>query len=91
MTVTVEDAKVQLGDLIAKAMQGEPVIITKNEMPVAQLVPASEPKPKPQFGNCRDMLKILVEDDEHLKDFEEYMPIVNADSAFDAYGMQRLS
>ena len=27
----------------------------------------------PQFGNCRGMLTVIAEDDEHLKDFEEYM------------------
>lgn len=27
----------------------------------------------PQFGNCRGMLTVVTEDDEHLKDFDEYM------------------
>jgi hypothetical protein len=29
--------------------------------------------PLPVYGSCKGMLKVLVEDDEHLKDFEEYM------------------
>ena len=28
---------------------------------------------RPQFGSCRGMLKLIAEDDEHLKDFDEYM------------------
>ena len=28
---------------------------------------------RPQFGSCRGMLKVVAEDDEHLKDFDEYM------------------
>src|SRR5258708_868272 len=28
---------------------------------------------RPQFGSCRGMLKVIAEDDEHLKDFDEYM------------------
>jgi hypothetical protein len=32
----------------------------------------SEPA-RPVFGSCRGMLTIVSEDDEHLKDFEEYM------------------
>ena len=27
----------------------------------------------PVFGSCRGMLSIIADDDEHLKDFEEYM------------------
>ena len=39
----------------------------------------SQPRPPigkrgPQFGNCRGMLTIVEEDDEHLKDFQDYMP-----------------
>ncbi len=74
MTVTIEDAKSQLGELIAKVATGETVVITANEKPVAQLVPPVPAKPKPQFGSCKGMMTILAEDDEHLKDFEEYMP-----------------
>ena len=34
----------------------------------------SESKPaRPVFGSCQGMLTIVSEDDEHLKDFEEYM------------------
>jgi hypothetical protein len=32
----------------------------------------SEPA-RPVFGSCQGMLNIVSEDDEHLKDFEEYM------------------
>ena len=74
MTVTLEEAKIRLGDLIAKVATGESVVITDHEKPVAQLVPPAPAKPQPQFGSCRGMLTIVAEDDEHLKDFEEYMP-----------------
>ncbi len=30
--------------------------------------------PAPVFGSCQGMLTIMSEDDEHLKDFEDYMP-----------------
>ena len=39
---------------------------------VVAIAPA-EPKPKPQFGRSKGMLTILAEDDEHLKDFADYM------------------
>lgn len=74
MTVTLEQAKTQLGDLIARAAAGESVVITDHDKPVAQLVPPAPDKPRPQYGRGKGMLTILAEDDEHLKDFEEYMP-----------------
>jgi prevent-host-death family protein len=74
MTVTLEEAKMQLGDLIAKAAAGEFVVITEHDKPVAQLVPPVPDKPRPQYGSCKGKLIILAEDDEHLKDFEDYMP-----------------
>jgi prevent-host-death family protein len=74
MTVTIEEAKKNLDGLIARAAQGESVVITDHEKPVAQLVAAAPAKPTPKAGRCRGMLIINAEDDEHLKDFEEYMP-----------------
>ena len=29
---------------------------------------------QPVFGSCKGMLNVVSEDDEHLKDFAEYMP-----------------
>jgi antitoxin (DNA-binding transcriptional repressor) of toxin-antitoxin stability system len=52
---------------------GEEVVITENQQPVAKLV--SEPTKKRQprkAGNCIGMIRIVADDDEHLKDFEEY-------------------
>jgi hypothetical protein len=40
----------------------------------AQLDLVDKPTPKPQFGRCKGKLVILAEDDEHLKDFDDYMP-----------------
>jgi hypothetical protein len=41
---------------------------------VAQLVAVKTPKLQPRFGSCKGMLTIVSDDDEHLKDFAEYMP-----------------
>jgi prevent-host-death family protein len=46
MTITLEEAKLQLGDLIAKVAAGESVIITDHEKAVAQLVPPVPDKPR---------------------------------------------
>jgi prevent-host-death family protein len=72
--VTIEEAQAKLAELIDKVTLGEEVIITRNQQPVAQLVPLPSAKPQPVFGGCKGMLTIVAEDDEHLEDFKEYMP-----------------
>lgn len=53
----------------------EQVVITENKVPVAKLMPECQLGRKPrQPGNCKGMLTIISDDDEHLKDFADYMP-----------------
>ena len=73
MTVTIEQAQLSLQELIEKTAQGEKVFITRDQKPVAELVPVAIDRPVPVFGSCKGMLTIVAEDDEHLKDFAEYM------------------
>jgi antitoxin (DNA-binding transcriptional repressor) of toxin-antitoxin stability system len=74
-TISVEEAQKSLKDLIHKMAPGQEVIITEDLRPIAKLVTEVALKRKPrQPGRCKGMITLLVEDDEHLKDFEEYMP-----------------
>jgi prevent-host-death family protein len=73
-TVTIEEAQAKLPELIDKLVLGEEVIITRNQQPVAQLIPPPAAQPQPVFGSCKGMLTIVSEDEEHLEDFKEYMP-----------------
>lgn len=68
----IDEAQAKLPDLIAQLGPRDEVVITQNNRPVARLVSAA--KPQPQFGNCKGMLAIVAEDDEHLEDFRDYMP-----------------
>lgn len=71
-TVELEVAQATLSELIAGLKPDEEVEIVLNQKPVARIVlPKSG---TPRFGSCKGMLTIVSEDDEHLKDFEEYMP-----------------
>ncbi len=73
--VTMEEAQLKLPELVAKLADGEEILITHNRKPVAKLVGQKPPDRKPrQAGRCKGMITLLVEDDEHLKDFAEYMP-----------------
>ncbi len=73
-TITVEEAQSHLSEIIEKLTPGDEVVLTRGNQPVARLVITSEDKPKPVPGRGKGMLTILSEDDDHLKDFAEYMP-----------------
>ena len=49
----------------------------RNQQPVAKLVsepPRPRPGPRPPPGLGKGFITVVSDDDEHLKDFEEYMP-----------------
>lgn len=74
-TVTVEEAQAQLAELIARLVPGEEIVITRGEQPIAKLVGQKAVGRQPrQPGSAKGKLIIRTEDDEHLKDFKEYMP-----------------
>jgi prevent-host-death family protein len=74
-TITMEEAQRKLPELVAQLADGDEILITHNQKPVAKLVGQKAPRRKPrQAGRCKGMITLLVEDDEHLKDFAEYMP-----------------
>jgi prevent-host-death family protein len=74
-TITVEEAQAKLKELIHQLAPGEEVVITENQQPIAKLVGEQPSKRKSrQAGRCKGMITQLVEDDEHLRDFAEYMP-----------------
>jgi prevent-host-death family protein len=73
--VTIQEAQAKLPDLIHKLKPGDEVVITENNQPVAKLVSEKPPvRQRPGPGLCKGMITIVADDEEHLKDFEEYMP-----------------
>ena len=73
-TATVEEVQASLPSLLLDLKPGEELLITVHGQPVARLVAESNPLLKTrQPGSAIGKLRIIEEDDEHLKDFEEYM------------------
>ena len=73
-SITIEEAQASLKDLIHKLNPGQELIITENEQPIAKLISEhqkSQQRPGP--GLCKGMITIIADDEDHLKDFEEYM------------------
>ncbi len=56
-TVTVHAAKTQLSKLIARALDGEEVVIARGSVPVVKLVPVT-PKPRRQSGVLKGKLHV---------------------------------
>ena len=73
-TITLEEAQDHLAEIIEQLPPGEEIVITRGGEPVAKLSSTSEQRPHPVRGRGRGMLTIISEDDDHLKDFAEYMP-----------------
>jgi antitoxin (DNA-binding transcriptional repressor) of toxin-antitoxin stability system len=71
--VNVEEAKSNLPDLIDAAVNGEEVVIAKDDRHAAKLVPVSQARPRPQFGSARGLISMSDDFDEPLEDFAEYM------------------
>ena len=70
--VDLDEAKIHLLDLIEAASKGEEIIITRDNHPVAKLVPVSLAKPRPQFGSAAGLITMADDFDEPLEDFSEY-------------------
>lgn len=72
-TINVEDSAA-LAAIVAGLTPGEPVVITRGGTPIARIMaePAA-PRPPRKAGSAKGQLVILVEDDEHLSHFAEYM------------------
>ncbi len=73
--VPLEEAQANLPELIAHLASGEFLVITRNQQPIARLRAEEPPLRKPRKGgSAKGLLTILVEDDDHLSEFAEYMP-----------------
>ncbi len=74
-TLAVEDIKLTLPELLDSLSPGDEVILTRNHQPVAKLVSEKPPQCKPRVpGLGKGMITIVSDDEDHLKDFAEYMP-----------------
>jgi len=73
--VTIEEAQAHLGELIAKLIPGEEVVITRGDQPIAKLVGEWRPAHRPrQPGSAKNTIISMADDfDSPLEDFKRYM------------------
>lgn len=73
--ITIEDAQAKLPELIGGLARGQELIITQGGQIVARVVgERSERRQRLPPGFAKGMMTIVAEDEDHLKDFAEYMP-----------------
>ncbi len=72
-TMTLDNAKTHLADLIDAAVAGEEVFIVRDEGLAVQLVPRTVKNPKRQFGSARGPISMSADFDGPLDDFKDYM------------------
>lgn len=74
MTVTIEQAQAQLGELIDNLAPGEELVVTRNAKPVATIHRSSEGPWPCKAGSAKDKILWISPDfDEPIEDFREYM------------------
>ena len=71
-TVAIELAQQNLSQLIADVSLGEHVVITRNNVPVAELIPVSQSNVKPTFGSAKGLIQMAPEFDAPIEDLREY-------------------
>ncbi len=69
--VTLDEARARFLDLVADAIAGEVIVITKDDRPVVQLVPAPQASRCPQFGSAPGLVELADDFDEPLADSVE--------------------
>jgi antitoxin (DNA-binding transcriptional repressor) of toxin-antitoxin stability system len=72
--VPIGEAQARLGEIIAELRPSEEIEITQEDRPIARLVYVPPPPKGPRVpGSAIGKIFIISDDDEHLKDFKDYM------------------
>ena len=72
-SIPIEQAAVKLIELVATLGPGEEIVLTDRDRPVAKIIPSVSSRRNHAPGACKGMLVVNQENEEHLRDFEEYM------------------
>ena len=71
-TVAVDEAQRNFPRLIEDVALGEHVVITKDHVPVAEIVPVAHTSHRPQFGSAKGMVRMSEDFDAPVEDFRDY-------------------
>lgn len=71
--VSLNEAQLHLLSLVDAAIQGETVLIVRDDQHTVQLVPVAGGKPTRKAGSAKGLLSIAADFDAPLPDFDEYL------------------
>ncbi|MBD2490202.1 type II toxin-antitoxin system Phd/YefM family antitoxin [Aulosira sp. FACHB-615] len=71
--INLAEASQHLSELIDAALDGEEIIITKDNQQAVKLIPILPVKRRPTFGSAKGIVTISDDFDEPLEEFQEYM------------------
>jgi antitoxin (DNA-binding transcriptional repressor) of toxin-antitoxin stability system len=74
VTMSISQAATRLPELVRSLGPNDEIVLTDDDQPVARIVASAQRRGRRRAGSCKGMLIVNREDDEHLNDFEEYMP-----------------
>ena len=63
----VAEVQAKLPELLDRLKPGEELVVTQDGWPIGKLVGFHK------AGSCKGLITIVSDDDEHLKDFKDYM------------------
>ncbi len=74
-TINLEEAQSRLIELVGGLGSGDEIMILQDQQPVAKLVGQRSTAQKGRVpGNCKGLITLAIDDDDHLQDFAGYMP-----------------
>ena len=71
--VDISVAQAQITELLQSALQGEEIIITRDNHPILKLIQVSSQPKRRQRGSAKGQIWMAADFDEPLEDFKEYM------------------
>jgi len=72
-TIDIDQAQTQISQLLQAAINGEEIIITRDNLAVLKLSPISSTPKYRQRGSAKGQIQFAPDFDEPLEDFQEYM------------------
>ena len=73
--ISLDEVQAKLPEIVHGLGEGDEVVIVEGKRPVARLLGPVPTKRRSRMpGSARGRLTVLVDDDEHLEDFGDYMP-----------------
>jgi antitoxin (DNA-binding transcriptional repressor) of toxin-antitoxin stability system len=73
--ISLDEVQAKLPEIVHGLGEGDEVVIVEGRRPVARLLgPVPTKRRSRTPGSARGRLTVLVEDDDHLQDFGDYMP-----------------